>query len=219
MKLFFRLLIVAFSLCFATHAMAATPEDAKNYARSIGDKVLGVLDDAHVSDSDKLTQLQALFVDVVDVNWVGRFVLGQYWRQATPEQQQEYIAAYGTFLVKNYTSNFAEYGGERFDVTTSREEREGEFFVRTEILRKAGQPVLVDYRVRSDDKGGFKVFDIIVEGVSLISTQRSEFASVVSRQGLDTLINLLKRKTIKLDEQMQDAISKKAGASSPAPAA
>lgn len=193
-----------------TCATAATPDDAKNYARSIGGKVLVILNDKALDDNTKLTRLEGLFVDVVDVKWVGRFVLGQYWRQATPEQQNAYIDAYGTFLVKNYTSNFADYGGETFVVTTSREERPGEFFVRTEIQRTNGEPnVLVDYRVRAQDKG-FKVFDIIVEGVSLINTQRSEFASVVSRQGMDKLIELLQQKTKKLDETMRKDLAGKA---------
>jgi phospholipid transport system substrate-binding protein len=199
------LILAVFSLLtWPVTAIAASEEEAKTYARTIGDKVLAVLDDQTLSDDLKLEKLEALFVDVVDVKWVGRFVLGPSWRQATPEQQQAYLDAYGAFLVKHYTSNFAEYGGETFVVTRARTERENEFFVRTEIQRTGGQPpVLVDYRLRADQDNGFKVFDIIVEGVSLISTQRSEFASVVNRQGLNKLVDLLKTKTERLGEQMR----------------
>lgn len=221
MHKFVRMIAVTLAtLCFGLPAMAATVtvDDAKAYAHSVGDKVIAVLDDKSLSDDQKIQNLESLFIDVVDVKWVGRFVLGTSWRSATPEQQQAYLDAYGAFLVKNYTSNFAEYGGETFVVTTARaEERAGEFFVRTEIERKGGQPnVIVDYRLRAEDgkKVDFKVFDIIVEGVSLIATQRSEFASVVNRQGLDKLISLLKSKTDKLNDQMRKdmANAKKGGA-------
>lgn len=201
-------------MTLSSPANAAGIDDAKTYARTIGDKVIGILDDKALGDDVKLQKLEALFVDVVDVKWVGRFVLGPNWRKATPEQQAAYLEAYGAFLVKHYTSNFAEYGGETFIVTEGRQEqRQDEFFVRTEIKRTGGQPpVLVDYRLRADKDGNFKVFDIIVEGVSLIATQRSEFTSVINRQGLDELVRLLKTKTARLGEQMlKDIEARKKG--------
>ncbi|MBM3618321.1 MAG: ABC transporter substrate-binding protein [Alphaproteobacteria bacterium] len=218
---FVRMIAVTLAtVCFgmSAHAATATVDDAKAYAHQVGDKVIAILDDKALNDDSKIQKLEALFTDVVDVKWIGRFVLGTAWRSATPEQQEAYLDAYGKFLVKNYTSNFAEYGGETFVVTTARaEDRAGEFFVRTEIQRKGGQPnVIVDYRLRAEDgkKVDFKVFDIIVEGVSLIATQRSEFASVVNRQGLDKLISALKAKTDKLNDQMRKdmANNKKGGA-------
>ncbi|MGB1539789.1 MAG: MlaC/ttg2D family ABC transporter substrate-binding protein [Rickettsiales bacterium] len=190
---------------------AQSPDAAKNYASKIGDRVLSVMNNKSLSDSKKLDDLEALFVNVVDVDWVGRFVLGKYWRSATEEQKKAYLDAYRVFLIKHYTSRFADYSGETFELPVAREDRENEYFVRMEIARPAGQaPVVVDYRLRYDQaKKDFKVFDIIVEGVSLISTQRSEFGSVVGRKGLDTLIEKLKAKTDKLNEEMHQQLAEK----------
>ena len=116
---FVRMIAVTLAtVCFGMSAhAAATVDDAKAYAHQVGDQVIAVLDDKALNDDSKIQKLEALFTDVVDVKWIGRFVLGTAWRSATPEQQQAYLDAYGKFLVKNYTSNFAEYGGETFVVS------------------------------------------------------------------------------------------------------
>jgi len=182
-------------------ASAKTEDAAKAYVSNIGDQVLKVISDAGKSDEAKLQTLEKLFTKVVDVEWVGRFVLGRHWRTASDEQKTAYQAAYKDFLIKHYTSRFAEYGGETFTLPLARKERDDEFFVRMEIQRPSGQaPVIVDYRLRETAKQ-FQVFDIIVEGVSLISTQRSEFGSVVGRKGLDVLIAKLKNKTERLQDE------------------
>jgi phospholipid transport system substrate-binding protein len=190
-------------------AHAATPDDAKAYASGIGDKVLTVMNDNKLSNPQKLAQLENLFVDVVDVDWVGRFVLGRHWRSATDAQKAAYLPAYRDFLIKHYTSRFAEYSGETFTIEQAEQRREGEFRVRMNIQRPRGQePVIVDYMLR-EKSGAFKVFDIVVEGVSLINTQRSEFGSAVERGGLDKLIEALKRKTASLAAQTEQELDDK----------
>ena len=196
-------LITAF-LALSFSAQAGSPEGAKEYASSIGSRVLAILNDTGTDQGQKMDALEVLFVKVVDVEWVGKFVLGTHWRAATDAQKAAYMEAYRTFLIKHYTSRFADYGGETFDLPISREERKGEYFVRMEIKRPMGQaPVIVDYRLRENADNTYRVFDIIVEGVSLIATQRSEFGSVVSRKGLDDLTAKLKNKTDKLDAEMR----------------
>lgn len=193
----------------AQPVQAAGPAEAKAYASGIGDKVLTVMNDAKLSNTQKLAQLEALFVDVVDVDWVGRFVLGRHWRGADDGQKQAYLEAYRDFLIKHYTSRFAEYSGETFTIEQTEKRREGEYLVRMNIRRPQGQaPVIVDYMLR-ENGGSFKVFDIIVEGVSLISTQRSEFDSVVSRNGLDKLTELLEKKTAQLSTETKKELDAK----------
>lgn len=196
--------------CFAHSAHAeATGKEAKAYASNIGDQVLSIMNDENGTTNEKLANLENLFVDVVDVDWVGRFVLGRHWRTATDEQKAEYLPAYRDFLIKHYTSRFAEYSGETFTIEDA-QNRSGNFMVRMNIQRPRGQqPVIVDYMLRpaGDD---FKVFDIVVEGVSLINTQRSEFTSAVERKGLDRLIELLKKKTNALAAETSKEVDAKA---------
>jgi phospholipid transport system substrate-binding protein len=94
-------------------------------------------------------------------------------------------------LLKHYTSRFSDYSSGGFKVTNSRDDGEGEYTVSMQIIPPdSNEPVLVDYRVRKDN-GSYKIFDVIVEGVSMITTQRSEFASVLNSEGIDALIGKL----------------------------
>lgn len=192
-------------------ALAASADDAKAYASNIGDKVLDVMNDDATANAKKLSQLETLFVDVVDVDWVGRFVLGRHWRATDEAQRDAYLDAYRDFLIKHYTSRFAEYSGETFTVEDAVQRREGEYMVRMNIQRPQGQaPVIVDYMLRENGES-FKVFDIIVEGVSLISTQRSEFDSVVARNGVEKLTEMLKTKTAQLTTETKKDMEAKEG--------
>lgn len=195
---------------FAQPVLASSSKEAKAYASSIGDRVLEVMNDGALGTSQKLDNLETLFVDVVDVDWVGRFVLGRHWRNASEEQRETYLNAYRDFLIKHYTSRFAEYSGETFTIEQTEERRKGEYMVRMNIQRPQGQaPVIVDYMLR-EDGDDFKVFDIIVEGVSLISTQRSEFDSAASRNGIEGLTKALQRKTDQLVKQTHKDVDAKA---------
>lgn len=209
-RIFAFLAVIGFvAIASAQSAVAATTEDAKKYASGIGDRVLTVMNDSSKSDDAKLAELEKLFVKVVDVDWVGKFVLGRHWRSASDEQKKAYLDAYKDFLIKHYTSRFSEYSGETFTIESSSEMRDGEFRVRMNIQRPKGQaPVVVDYMLRAEGKD-FNVFDIVVEGVSLINTQRSEFSAAVDRQGLDKLTETLKNKTAALTAQTKKDMAAK----------
>lgn len=208
-KLAFFAALVSVLFGFALPAQATDAEGAKAYASSIGDKVLAVMNDEALQNSQKLAQLEDLFVDVVDVDWVGRFVLGKHWRTATEPQREAYLDAYRDFLIKHYTSRFAEYSGETFTIDDAETRRKGEYMVRMNIQRPRGQaPVIVDYMLR-ENGDSFKVFDIIVEGVSLISTQRSEFDAAAARNGVDKLTEMLKNKTAQLTTKTKQELDAK----------
>lgn len=208
-KLAFFAALISVLLSFALPVQASDAEGAKAYASSIGDKVLAVMNDEALQNNQKLAQLEALFVDVVDVDWVGRFVLGRHWRGANEDQRAAYLDAYRDFLIKHYTSRFAEYSGETFTIEDAETRRKGEYMVRMNIQRPRGQaPVIVDYMLRENDDS-FKVFDIIVEGVSLISTQRSEFDAAASRNGVDKLTEMLKNKTAQLTTKTKQELDAK----------
>lgn len=189
-------LAVAASLC-QTPALASGADDASKYVEKIGTQALSTITNTSFSKSQKQSRLDKMFADNVDIAWVARFVMGRYWRQATDAQKNKYLKAYQTFLIKHYTSRFTDYTSGSFTITGVREDGESEYTVGMELVgeKKNEPPVLVDYRVRKEG-GGFKIFDIIVEGVSLITTQRSEFASVISDHSIDYLIAQLEKKSL-----------------------
>ena len=185
------LLIIA-SFFNATPAQAAV-DDVKHFVEGLGNSVLEQAKDASKSEDEKKAQLKDLFFQNVDVDWIGQFVLGRFWRTATPEQQKNYLQNYRNFIAKNYTSKLNGYSGETYKIGEIRDEGDGKYTVQLEIVRPNQANVETQYSVR-ENNGAYKITDIVVEGVSLITTQRSEFASVVSRKGLDFLIEQLAKK-------------------------
>lgn len=180
----------------ATPAQAAS-QDAKAYIVNMGERVIGVLKDAKLSDEARRQTLTTLFDQTIDTQWIGRFVMATYWRKATPAQQKEFVSLYRQFLLANYVPRFRDYAGERFDVTGVRDSGGNEYIVQTQIVSPNGEPpISVDYRLKQQGNNvkQYKVLDIVAEGVSVISTHRAEFGSVMAREGIDGLIAKLKAK-------------------------
>ena len=174
-----------------TVALAATAEEATSYVTRIGNDTLATLNDASLNPAAVKSKLEALFNKEVDVDWVSKFVMGRSWRDLTPAQQTQYQKIYRQFLIEHYTSNFVEYTkGTTFKVTRAVAMPRDEQQVGMDIVRPGQAPVKAEYRIRGTG-ADLKIVDIAVEGVSLTTTQRQEFASVMQRYGFDYLIQQL----------------------------
>lgn len=177
-------------MLLSANASYAGGQDAKAYVDRVATQVLDVVKDDKASEGDKQSRIEKIFTDKVDINFVAKFVLGKHWREATPDQQKDYVAAYQPFILKNYASKLAKYSGQTYELKTAR--LDGDASIVPMIIHDTdGKDVQVDYRLRADSKG-FKIVDITVEGVSLLTTQRSEFNGIVERKGIDGLIEALK---------------------------
>lgn len=192
-------LVVGLWLCVAATPAFADSQGAKGYINGLGNQVIEVLN--QYKDANKrVRELKKVFAGEIDTNWVGRFVLGKYWRQATPEQRTKFVTLYKDYLILNYVPHFKNYAGETFTVTNVRADGDNEYLVQTQILRSNGQPpIKVDYRVRQKGDNHFQIFDIIAEGVSVITTHRSEFSTVIANQGLEPFIEKLQVRVAKVN--------------------
>ena len=110
------ILIVACAGLISAPVAAATPEEASKYVQTVGNQALGIISNASLSHDQKQQKLEAMFTSSIDFPWVGRFVLGRFWKQATDEQKTRYLAEYQRFLMNSYTSRFADYSGGSFKV-------------------------------------------------------------------------------------------------------
>ncbi len=191
----------------AKPAAAASVDTASKYVESLGNHAIEIITSKTLDKSTKRKKIEQLFRDNVDIDWIGKFVLGRFWKQATDDQKKRYLKEYETFLVRHYATRFTDYTSGSFTITGSRDDGDDEFTVNMQIKsgEAGGDPILVDYRVRTDSghKDGFAVFDIIVEGVSMITTQRSEFSSVISNKGMDYLITQLANKSDIVDTKQR----------------
>jgi phospholipid transport system substrate-binding protein len=127
---------------------------------------------------------------------IGKFVLGRYWRTATDAERAEFLKLFEDFIVKSYAVRFADYAGESFDVQNTTGGSDGASVVHSRINRKGAETIRVDWRVQqSQDR--LAITDVVVEGVSMAVTQRSEFASVIQSKGgkVAGLIDALRAKT------------------------
>lgn len=190
-------LALIFTLAFSASPAQASKEDASKFVDSLAKDVIGMIGDKGISKDEKRDRLQSIFEKYVDMDWIGQFVLGKHWREASDEQKQKYLASYHKFLLLNYTSNFENFADSRFEVSKAEDgNKPGEYVISTVVERPGQEDIRVDYRLREDGKSKYKVIDIIAEGISLLTSQRSEFNSVVTRNGLDSLIDQLATKTM-----------------------
>ncbi len=169
-------------------------EGAKNFIASMGDRGINFLGNPNMSENAKKAEFRKLLNESFDMNTIGRFSLGTYWKTATPAQQAEYQKLFNAMIVKVYSKRFSEYKGQSFEVKSARKENDKDSVVTSFIVPTDGPKVQVDWRVRS--KGGsYRVVDVIVEGVSMSQTQRADFASVIQRGGgkVDVLIDHLRK--------------------------
>jgi phospholipid transport system substrate-binding protein len=198
MKNLCKYVLMAFIALFSSNSFATTADDAGKYIETLGNSAVATLSNAKFSKEQKTAKIEKLFRENVDVPWVGKFVLGRFWKQASAEQQKRYLKEYETFITERYATRFSDYTGGSFKVLGTHDDGDDEFTVNMQIQsgKEGSAPVLVDYRVRKGGKNVFNIFDIVVEGVSMITTQRSEFASVISANNLDYLIAQLSKKQL-----------------------
>jgi phospholipid transport system substrate-binding protein len=188
------LLILATILVVPAAQPAAAAESPKALVEMLGDKAIRSLT-GNVQREERESRFRTLLREGFDVPAIGRFTLGRYWRQASPAQQQEYLTLFEKFIVQAYAARFAEYSGEQFKVTGERADGDATV-VQSEVAKPGAQPAKVDWRV-AQTGGQPKIVDVVVEGVSMAVTQRSEFASVIQRNGgnVEGLLKALRQKT------------------------
>ena len=186
----------------AMPAMAAEPvsnneQQALTFVKDTTEKGLTFLSNPKATEEEKKAEFKKLLNSSFDMDSIGRFTLGRYWNVATPAEQQEYQALFRKMVVNVYAQRFGDYKGEKFEVKSARPVGNDDVLVTSYIIpTNGGDNIQVDWRVRNRG-GSIKIVDVLVAGVSMSVTQRSDFSSVIQRSGgkLDGLIAYLKQKS------------------------
>ena len=170
---------------------AQTADKAAAFVKSTGDRLVAVVNGPG-SASAKRTQMTQIINADVDVDGIARFCLGRYWRQATPEQQKQYIALFHEVLVTNITAKLGEYQGVSFTMGRSRPQ-DDLAVVSTTVVRPNNAPTAVDWII-SDPTTAPKIVDVVAEGTSLRLTQRQDYGSYLMHNNgsIDALIAAMK---------------------------
>ncbi len=135
---------------------------------------------------------------------MSRWVLGKYWRKAKPEEKKQFAREFRTLLVRTYAKALNDNYDKQIDMLPVRKKKGGkEVIVRTEVQQQAGFPIPINYKMYLAGDA-WKVFDVSVDGISLVANYRSSFAKEIRADGLPKLINRLALRNQKAGEG-QDA--------------
>ena len=195
-------LAAVFALAAATSSAATADMAPDALARSVTDEVLAIVRadrDIASGHPQKVAQLvETKVLPHFNFSRMTQLAVGRNWRQATPSQQKVLIDEFRTLLVRTYTTAFTQYRNQTVDYKPVRmAPTDTDVVVKSLITQPSGQPVAIDY---SMEKGpsGWKVYDVKIEGVSLVENYRHTFNSEIQRGGVDGLINTLatKNKTL-----------------------
>ena len=152
---------------------------------------------------------RAKLIEVIDAKVLPHFnftsmtqlAMGQNWKSATPEQRKQLVDAFRTLLVRTYASALAAYSEQKFDYRPLRAKpTDTDVTVQVRVIQPGAQPVPLDYSMEKTPTG-WKVYDVIVGGVSLVANYRSEFSAVVRNSGIDALIKDLQTKNRALEQK------------------
>ncbi len=163
-------------------AVIQTATDAM-ISRLTADKAVIASKPAHVE-----TIVRDVVLPHVDVDAVARRVMAKHWKGATVEQQQRFTSEFQSYLIRFYANAFANYDGEkiRFVGTAELDDR-GNATVKTEIVRRTGAPIPVAYRM-APAGDSWKMYDVVIEGISLVQSKRDEFGPLMTSKGVDKVI-------------------------------
>ncbi|MEQ9639531.1 MAG: ABC transporter substrate-binding protein [Alphaproteobacteria bacterium] len=180
----------------------AAPEDAARVVSELAGQTITLISDSEMSRTERAERLQILIGRGFDTESIGRFVLGRHWQAADETQRAKFIELFRSYTALSYARRFEAYSGQRLAVTGSRDistKDSTRALVHTQLSDKDGAPVKVDWRLRHGDDG-WRIYDVIVENVSMVLTQKSEFAAVIERSGgnLQPLLDQLRERMKKM---------------------
>ena len=177
-------LVLTSTVSMGALVQQARADNPEEFIANLGDRALQVLVVGSQGPSERNTAFRGILDEGFDLPLIGQYALGRYWRRATPEQRGEYVKLFEDFIIVTYAARLGEYSGETLRVVSSRPDDQ-DTIVTSEIMLEGRPSIRVDWRVRNGDSDGSesKIIDVIVEGISMLLTQRDEFASVIQRSG------------------------------------
>ncbi len=184
-------LVLLPALLLAGSVEAQTPADIVN---GLASQVIAVLQDAQLDSAKKRQRIEDIAYGAIDFPTLSKLVLARNWSKFSPDQRATFEKEFREHLSVTYGRNIDNYRNEKVQILGERQESRGDVTVQSKILRGGGiEDVLVDYRLRQRD-GQWRIIDVIVEGVSLVSNFRSQFQDIVANGGPDRLLTLLREK-------------------------
>jgi phospholipid transport system substrate-binding protein len=176
-------------------AAAGVPGDQ---VRQTTDKLLAILKDPQLKGESKKNERRDKLKEVIyqrfDFTEMARRSLGSEWRRRSPEEQREFVKLFTGLLERAYLDNIESYNGEKFRYLKEQEDN-NHAQVDTKITGNKGQEFSVNYRLHNRN-GDWKVYDVVIEDISLVNNYRSQFNRMLATSSYEELVNRMKGKTL-----------------------
>ena len=186
------------SLLLVGHALRSEADEPLEKVRQTVDDVLAIIANKSLDAQQRRTQMRQAVRKRFGFNEMAQRALGPHWRPLSPQQQQEFVGLFTDLLERSYINRIESYSGGQQGVRYTKEEIAGDnATVYTEIVSGRDQPATVEYRLLHKD-GDWKVYDIIIEGVSLVNNYRTQFNNIIMK---DSYAGLLKQMRLKLEQE------------------
>ena len=183
-------LLILISLSLKINFVLAYSSDPKLFVEELVNDAIKKLSDKTVGDEEKISYIEAIASENVDIKALGLYTLGEIRKTTDKEKLQEYQKVFEKYFLKSLTSRLTDYSSNKFEVLNSEIKSATYTIVNTIIVESADQPeIKIDWRIYTKNPDKPLIRDLIVEGLSLARTQKEEFASILSSNNSD--INIL----------------------------
>ena len=190
--------IVAGFCCAAAASVAFAQEAPDALVKRVAQETLQTIKSdpkVQAGDQQRIREVvETKLLPYFDFERITALAMGRNWRQASPEQQKQLVDQFRALLVRTYSGALAQYRDQVMDYKPLRAEANAtDVTVRTEVIRQGQAPVQIDYSM-TKSSSGWRVYDVIVGGVSLVTNYRDEFNEQIKNGGIDGLIKSLTAK-------------------------
>ena len=190
--------ILATLLAALVPALAAAEESPDALVKRTTDEILTIIKSDKDVQSGNTTKVVELAEQKVlphfDFERMTRLAVGRNWSQANDAQKQALIKEFRTLLVRTYSTSLSQYRNQTIDVKPTKvAAADKEAMVRTAVIQQGGPQIPIDYAMEKVDSG-WKVYDVIIDGVSLVTTYRGTFNDQIQKGGVDGLVKTLQER-------------------------
>ena len=190
--------ILAMLVAALLPAMALAQESPEALVKRVSDEVLAVVkndkDVANGNQSKVVALAEQKVLPHFDFERMTRLAVGKNWAQANDAQKQELVKEFRTLLVRTYSSSLGQYRNQQIEVKPGKTAAsDTETVVRTQIVQQGGPPIPIDYSMEKKNDQ-WMVYDVVIDGASLVTTYRGTFNDQVQRGGIDGLVKTLQER-------------------------
>jgi phospholipid transport system substrate-binding protein len=191
--------ILATILAALVPALAAAQETPDALVKRTTDEVLAIIKadkDLQSGNSSKVVQLaEQKVLPHFDFTRMARLAVGRNWAQANDAQKEAIVKEFRTLLVRTYSTSLTQYRNQTIEVKPTKiAAGDKEAVVKTAVIQQGGPQIPIDYAMEKTDSGEWKVYDVVIDGASLVTTYRGTFNDQIQKGGIDGLIKTLQER-------------------------